>query len=84
MLMSLNEVKLKMSQNQIKNQRAVSWNFPGGPVVKNPPCSAGNMGSIPGGETKIPYAVEQLNPGTTMRTVAVKNPAPTTQSNTAK
>ena len=22
--------------------------FPGGPVVKNPPCHAGNMGLIPG------------------------------------
>ena len=24
------------------------WDFPGGPVVKNPPASAGDMGSIPG------------------------------------
>ena len=24
------------------------WDFPGGPVVKNPPANAGNMGSIPG------------------------------------
>ena len=24
------------------------WDFPGGPVVKNPPCNAGFMGSIPG------------------------------------
>ena len=23
-------------------------NFPGGPVVRNPPCNAGDMGSIPG------------------------------------
>ena len=22
--------------------------FPGGPVVKNPPCNVGDMGSIPG------------------------------------
>ena len=22
--------------------------FPGGPVVKNPPCNAGDVGSIPG------------------------------------
>ena len=22
--------------------------FPGGPVVKNPPCNAGDIGSIPG------------------------------------
>ena len=24
------------------------WGFPGGPVVKNPPANAGDMGSIPG------------------------------------
>ena len=24
-----------------------SWDFPGGPVVKNPPCNAGDTGSIP-------------------------------------
>ena len=26
--------------------------FPDGPVVKNPPCKAGNMGSIPGWGTQ--------------------------------
>ena len=31
----------------------VSWNFPGGPVVKNLTCSAGNTYSIPGSRTKI-------------------------------
>ena len=30
------------------------WDFPGGPVVKNPPCDAGDTGSMPGRETKIP------------------------------
>ena len=35
--------------------------FPGGPVVKNPPCNAGDTGSIPGGGTKIPHAVGQLS-----------------------
>ena len=24
------------------------WDFPGDPVVKNPPCNSGDMGSIPG------------------------------------
>ena len=29
--------------------------FPGGPVVKNPPANAGDMGSIPGlGESHMP------------------------------
>jgi len=28
--------------------RSLIRDFPGGPVVRNPPASAGNMGSIPG------------------------------------
>ena len=32
-----------------------------GPVVKNPPSSAGDTGLIPGQGTKIPGAVEQLS-----------------------
>ena len=36
--------------------------FPGGPVVENPPCNAGDLGSIPGQGTKTPHALEQLNP----------------------
>ena len=30
--------------------------FPCGPVVKNPPSNAGDVGSIPGWGTKIPHA----------------------------
>ena len=41
--------------------------FPGGPVVKNAPCNAGDMGSIPGQGTKIPHAERQLSPGSTTR-----------------
>ena len=36
--------------------------FPGGPVVKNPPSKAGDTGSIPDRGTKIPHAVGQLSP----------------------
>ena len=36
--------------------------FTGGPVVKNPPSSAGDMGSIPGRGTKIPHAAGQVSP----------------------
>ena len=32
-----------------------------GPVVKNPPSSAGYVGSIPGQGTKIPHASEQIS-----------------------
>ena len=30
--------------------------FPGGAVVKNPPCNAGDRGVLPGRGTKIPHA----------------------------
>ena len=39
----------------------------GGPGVNNPPCSAGDTGLILGQGTKIPYAVDQLSPHTTLR-----------------
>ena len=38
------------------------WDFPSGPVVKNLPCNAGNMGLMPGLRTKIPHAAGQANP----------------------
>ena len=38
-----------------------SRNFPGGPVIKNPPCNAGDTGLILGWETKISHAEEQLS-----------------------
>ena len=34
--------------------------FPGSPVVKNPPCNAGDVGSISGRGAKTPHAMEQL------------------------
>ena len=33
--------------------------FPGGPVVKNPPSNAGDVDLIPGRGTKIPHAAGQ-------------------------
>ena len=39
--------------------------FPGGPVVKNPPSNAGDVGLIPGQGTKIPHAMGQLSPHAT-------------------
>ena len=41
--------------------------FPGGPVVKNPPSSAGDEGSIPGWETinEIPHVAGQVSPRAT-------------------
>ena len=41
--------------------RADSLDFPGGPLAKNPPFNAGDLGSIPGQGTKIPRAMGQLS-----------------------
>ena len=38
-----------------------SRDFPGSSVVKNLPCNSEDAGSIPGWETKIPHALEQLS-----------------------
>ena len=47
---------------KIKSRVLWSWDFPGGPVVKNPPWDAGDVGSIPGQGTKSPRAKRKLNP----------------------
>ena len=39
--------------------------FPGGPMVKNLPCNAGDAILISYRATKIPHATEQLSPSTT-------------------
>ena len=41
--------------------RKAQRDFPGGPVVKNLPCNAGDTGLNPGQETKIPHATGQLS-----------------------
>ena len=52
-----------------------SRDFPGGPVVKNPPSNAGNVGSIPGWGTKIPHAAGQLSLHTLERASCNRDPA---------
>ena len=47
------------------DQETYFRDFPGGPVVKNPPSNAGDAGSIPGLGTKVPHAVGQLSPRAT-------------------
>ena len=42
--------------------KSISGDFPGGPVVKNSPCNAGDTRSITGWGAKIPHAAEQLSP----------------------
>ena len=47
------------------------WDFPGGPMVENPPSSAGDTGLISGWGTNIPRATGQLSPCTTTREACV-------------
>ena len=54
-----------LGPGQQRAQKCLLWDFPGGPVVKNPPANAGDWRSIPGPETKIPHALGQLSPCTT-------------------
>ena len=46
--------------------------FPGGPVIKNLPFNAGDMGLIPGQRTKIPDASGQLSLRTSAKTQCSK------------
>ena len=48
-------------QSLVPLSRESSKDFPGGPVIKNPPCDAEDTGSAPGRGTKIPHATEQLS-----------------------
>ena len=51
--------------NKEKQKELFSENrgdFPGSPVVKNPPSNVGDVGSIPGWGAKIPHAMGQLSP----------------------
>ena len=53
-----------------KLQILESGDVPSGPVVKNPPCSAEEAGSVPDWETKIPHATQQVSPrATTVETM---------------
>ena len=57
----------------------MTGDFPGVPVVKNPPSNAGDMGSIPGWGTKIPHAAGQLSPrAANYRALTLWNPCATT------
>ena len=74
----LSELKGILIERSIKLKGTLGggWggaDFPGGPVVKNPPFNAGDAGSIPGQGTKIPYAAAQLGPRTTTIELACLN-----------
>ena len=52
---------------QFIHLKCMIQDFPGGPVVKNLPCNAGDMGLILGWGTKSPHAAEELSPSTPTR-----------------
>ena len=54
--------KKKSSHSFFMFHSKVARQFPGGPVVKNLPCNAGDGGLIPGQGSKIPHAAKQLSP----------------------
>ena len=55
------------SQRVGHNWATNTRDFPGGPGVKKLPSNAGDMGSIPGWETKMPYVPGQLRSCTATR-----------------
>ena len=55
------DLTIKLRHNRCS--KCLLGDFVGGPVVKNPTSSVGDMGSIPACGTKIPHALEQLSPG---------------------
>ena len=62
--------------NKMENLEEMDRDFPGGPVVKNPPSNAGDTGVIPGRGTKIPHAVGQLSLHTRSRAQVPQRESP--------
>ena len=61
---SYKDNSMKSFLSVLLSSKISSRDFPHGPVVKNLPASAGDTGSIPGPEMKIPHTAGQLNPRT--------------------
>ena len=47
---------------EFSSLKVYSWDFPGDQMVLSPSSNAGDVGSIPSQEAKIPCAAEQLSP----------------------
>ena len=56
---------MKGKLSNVNFNKILNQDFPGGPVVKNPPSKAEDVGWIPGQGTKIPHAAGQLSPRAT-------------------
>ena len=59
------------SEGTAQKERKKNWleDFPGGPVVRNPPSNSGDVGLIPSWGTKIPHTSRQLSPCATTKEV---------------
>ena len=51
-----------MFTNWVHKKKASACDILDGPLVQNPPCRAGEAGSIPGQGTKIPHATPLASP----------------------
>ena len=59
--------------NTFYSDHTVTWDFPGGEVVKNPPPNAGDLGSIPGQGTRSHMHAATKNSHTTTKKPASRN-----------
>ena len=63
----------------VEVKKIKTWDFPNGPMVKDPPGNAGDAGWTPGLGTKTPHATEQLSPcAPTTEACAFRSPRTTT------
>ena len=60
------ELRKQVTIRNVKVKISSIWDFPGGSLVKNLPCNAGDSGPIPGQGTKIPRVLEKLSSCATM------------------
>ena len=66
-LLSIYESDIALSKDSayvysFNPKKALGRDFPGGPMVKNPPSNAGDKSLIPRRGTKIPHAMGQIRP----------------------
>ena len=63
-----------MKQENVSFLTYFFQDFPGGPIVKIPPCNSGGVDLIPGQGTRIPHAAEQLSPCTATTRATAREP----------
>ena len=69
----LSKQHLMIIKHRSQDSFKVPQDFPSGPVVRNPPCNAGDVGLIPDQGTRIPHAVRHLNLYTTTKGLMKSN-----------